>query len=101
MKGANYVIVNDKPGLIVIRDVGPWDHYGTVTNAAEGVVAELYRRGVLPAGKVLLYYDSENCLDQLRHDGQGRFTGYAPAPKELVPERQVGPRQVEHSEGAE
>lgn len=98
MKGANYVIVSDNKACIVIQDVGPWDHYGTVTNAAEGVVVELYKRGVLSTkGKMLLYYDSSGELDQLLHDGLGKFTGFAPAPndaRKLM--KQVGPKQIEN-----
>lgn len=84
MKGANYVIIGDIPELIVIRDLGPWDRYATVTNAAELVVAELFRRNVLPKGKILLYYDSENELSQLSHDGNGVFTSIAPVSPETV-----------------
>ena len=89
MKGANYVIVADTAAHLVIQDVGPWDHYGTVTNAAEGVVAELYGRGVLREGKLLLYYDSDGNLDQLKH-AAGRFTGFAPAPPNVRVPKPVG-----------
>jgi len=98
VKGENYVIVADSKEKIVIRDIGPWDRYATVTNAAEGVVEELFRRGVLPQGKLLLYYDSSGDLDQLLHDGAGVFTGFAPAPPAAGVEKQVGPKQIE--EGA-
>ena len=100
MKGANYVIVSDNKACIVIRDVGPWEHYGTVTNAAEGVVAELFNRGVLGTGKMLLYYDSSNELDQLLHNGLGKFMGFAPAPDDVKKAvKQVGPRQIVNKEG--
>ncbi len=97
MKGANYLIVDDRRDWMIIRDVGPWDHYATVTNAAEGVVAELHARGVLPVGKMLLYYDSEYSLDQLLHNGLGGFMGFAPAPADAVEHlKKVDPRQIAH-----
>jgi len=77
-RSANYNVVAEKPDEIIIRDVGPWERHPTVTNDAEGVVADLHREGRLPAGRRLLYYDSWGELDQLLHDGQGRFTGFAP-----------------------
>jgi hypothetical protein len=60
MRRANYAIVRDThPDLIVIRDIGPWDAYQTVTNAADLVVAELQAARQLRDGRKLFYYDSE------------------------------------------
>lgn len=93
MKGANYAIVNDTDEVIVLRDLGPWDRYMTITNAAELVVAELHARNVLKPDKKILYYDSENEMDQLLHDGMGHFRGFAPGPTQ--PMKRVGPRMIE------
>lgn len=64
---------------LVIRDVGPWDKFMSVTNGAEEVVEELYASGHLYDGRRLLYYDSENQLDEIRHKN-GKFTGFAAGP---------------------
>lgn len=76
MNGANYVIVEDEPNEpLVIRDVGPWEIYATVTNDAERVVAQLVRSGRLPYGRRLLYFDSDGDLDELKvRDGE--FSGF-------------------------
>jgi hypothetical protein len=61
---------------LVIRDVGPWDKYRTVTYDAEFVVEDLVRRGYLPAvghqGRRLLYFDSNGRLDEIVVE-DGRF----------------------------
>ena len=78
---ANYQVVKDRPGEpLYIKDVGPWDMYLTVTNAAEEVVAELHQQGRLPDGRQLFYYDSEGIMDELVHRN-GVFTGFAPGPR--------------------
>lgn len=78
---ATYEIVENRHstgGPLTIRDVGPWDKYPTVTNAAEETVAELLASGILQPSQRLLYYDSENELDELLVK-DGRFAGFAPA----------------------
>ncbi len=79
MNQANYDIVHEEstPELLVIRDLGPWDHYMTVTNAAESVVNTLWLLGHLAAGRRLYYYDSLGSLDELVHK-DGVFKGFLP-----------------------
>lgn len=75
---ANYQIVSDQQGEpLLIRDVGPWDRFGTVTNAAEEVVAELVAAGRLTPGRRLFYYDSNETIDEIVVLG-GRFVGFKP-----------------------
>ena len=77
----NYDIVhNNEDEPLVIQDIGPWNQYMSVTNGAEVVVKELLDRGLLPNNRKLLYYDSENQLDELLHDGP-TFIGFAPGPR--------------------
>lgn len=80
---ANYRIVSAEENRVVIRDIGPWDKFMTVTNAADGVVAELFAEGYLANAntgvpKRLFYYDSEGQFDELLHEG-GVFRGFKPA----------------------
>ncbi len=74
---ANYEIVERTPEKLVIYDVGPWNEYLTVTNAAEDVVDELIKSGTLKPDQRLFYYDSEGECDEILHKN-GRFTGFAP-----------------------
>ena len=83
-RNANYSIVVAGPDQIVIRDVGPWDKYLTVTNDAENVVRELAVQGLLPAGRRLFYYDSGGRLDELLVK-DGTFVGFAPGPGRTRP----------------
>jgi len=80
MKRANYEVVEDfAPEPLIIRDLGPWDRYLTVTNAAETVVDELYSCGALKDGRTLLYIDSNGDMDELVHS-EGVFVRFAPGP---------------------
>jgi hypothetical protein len=70
----NYVVVEDTPEVLCIRDVGPWDRHQTITNGAEEVVAELASR---LGSRRLEYYDSEGIRDQLLVK-DGKFAGFVP-----------------------
>lgn len=63
--------------MLVIRDLGPWDYFKTITNAAEEVVAELTKYGALTDDRRLVYYDSEGEKSELLHRN-GDFIGFAP-----------------------
>lgn len=81
-KMPNFVIESDSHERIVIRDVGPWDEFPSVTNGAEAVIEKLVREGRLPTdlpGKRVLYYDSEGVLDELVVE-KGRFARFAFGP---------------------
>lgn len=69
----SYEIIEDTEDYILIKDLGPWDQYMTITNAAEEVVAEL---APTLAGRRLEYIDSEGRRDQLLVRN-GRFVGFA------------------------
>lgn len=75
MNGAQYRVEEQSDEKLVIRDVGR--ECISVTNDAESVVRDLHRNGILE-GRRLFYYDSEGQLDELKHDGNGTFQGYAP-----------------------
>jgi len=73
-----FVIVRNTPKMdkpIVIRDVGPWDAYPTVTNKIEAVIEKLRSRGLLPADRRLFYYDSEGMLTEAVMEA-GAFVTY-------------------------
>ena len=78
MRRANYAIVSNTPEVLTLGDLGPWDQYLTITNAAEDVVEELSKSRTLKEDQRLLYYDSENELTELKHK-DGKFVGFAPA----------------------
>ncbi|MCC7475831.1 MAG: hypothetical protein IT425_10575 [Pirellulales bacterium] len=82
---------NTTTDAIVLRDL---DGPRSITNDAEAVVAELYGRGLLGSPRLIgshhrrvLYYDTQGNLDELKHDGRGRFTGFAPGPLRRQPVR--------------
>lgn len=81
-----YIILEDdflQERPLVIKDLGPWDRHLTVTNGAESVVEDLVRSGYLPSGRRLLYYDSDNQLDELLVK-EGKFAGFPPGPRKEV-----------------
>jgi hypothetical protein len=79
MSKARYEIVIEEttPSALVIRDLGPWDRFHTVTNDVEQVLAELFAAGYLPSTRRLFYYDSEGRKDEILFDQRGRFMGFA------------------------
>jgi hypothetical protein len=72
---AQFEIVRSTDVELVIRDVGPWDKYLTITNDAEGVVARVAQ---VLAGRRLFYIDSYGDRDELLVR-DGKFAGFAPA----------------------
>jgi len=70
----NYAIVEETENYILIKDLGPWDKYLTITNAPELVVNDLADK---LGSRRLEYYDSEGCRDQILVRN-GRFAGFAP-----------------------
>jgi len=76
---ANYEVINENKDSVIIKDIGPWDKYQTITNNAEGVVEELSynnNRLLSPLGNRHIYYiDSSGVTDELLHRN-GRFVGF-------------------------
>lgn len=69
----NYRIISVTSEIVTIEDLGPWDQYMTVTNGAEFVISELTP---LLGTRRLLYVDSEGNMDELLHNGEGKFEGF-------------------------
>lgn len=61
------------PDRLVLRDLGPWDKYRTVTNGIELVLQELKFAAVLPPGRRLFYYDSDGDFTEVLLDEDGKF----------------------------
>ena len=78
MRPPRFVVIEDTMTCLVIQDLGPWDRYPSVTNAAEWVVEMLAPR---LRGRRLEYIDSVGNRDQLMVE-DGQFAGFAPAGKE-------------------
>ena len=70
---ANYAVVDDSDDILVIKDIGPWSNYPTVTNDAEAVVEELSPR---LNGRRLYYFDSDKEIGEL-FIKDGIFNGYS------------------------
>ena len=73
-KRANYVIVEETADHVLIRDVGPWDQYLSVTNGAEQVVEELAAK---VGNRRLECLDTNGDRDQLLIV-KGKFAGFSP-----------------------
>ena len=79
----NYMIVEDTDEFLCIEDIGPWNIYMTVTNAAEQVVEELAEQ---LGDRRLEYIDSEGQRDELIVEN-GEFVGFKPLPQEKENEK--------------
>ena len=71
---ANYCVVEANGYFVVLKDLGPWDEYPTITNSAENVVAKMYEDGI--KDQRIIYFDSEDDLTELKHDGKGHFRAF-------------------------
>ncbi len=71
-KKPNYEVILRTKKQLILKDLGPWDTYFTITNSAESVVKELYSKGLLNTNMKLMYYDSNNQLDEIVHSN-GEF----------------------------
>jgi hypothetical protein len=76
---AKYAILRQNSKAVAIEDLSTGR---SVTNDAEAVVRELHQSGIL-AGRRLIYFDTFGQLDELKHDGKGNFTGFAPGPCDM------------------
>jgi len=77
VREVNYMIIDETDEFLLIQDIGQWNIYKTVTNAAEIVVKELATQ---LNGRRLEYIDSDGRRDQLLVK-DGAFAGFAPIPK--------------------
>jgi hypothetical protein len=84
---AKFEIVYEESTLahITIRDLCG---ARSITNDAEAVVRVLHRAGLLtceaplrPGPRGLYYYETTGQLDEILHDGKGRFLGFKPGPR--------------------
>lgn len=71
-------VVEDGPEVVLIRDVGPWDRYPTITNGAEAVVRML---APVLRGRRLEYLDSDGIRSQILVECD-KFAGFTPAGKD-------------------
>ena len=62
MKRSNYVINSEDENQIVLKDLGPWDQYLTITNDAENIIEELSAE---QKEKIIYYFDSNSVLTEL------------------------------------
>jgi hypothetical protein len=75
----NFIIEEDEDDKLVIRDIGPWNIYLTVTNGVEYVVEELTSNYNL-GNRRLLYIDSEGRTDEIIHEN-GNFISFKILPQ--------------------
>ena len=80
---ANIDIVKKTDKFLLIRDLGPWDRFQTITNDAEGVVDFLLSNGELKVGQKLIYIDSECYYGELKFDATG-FSGFSDFDSEIL-----------------
>ncbi len=80
MRRANYKIVGEDEDVILLDDMGPWDQFLSITNAAEQVVAELAPK---LRGRHLIYYDTDGELTELEYKG-AEFTGFKVASEDII-----------------
>lgn len=74
----NFVIEANYLTYLLVKDVGPWDKYKSITNDVENLVEFLYERGMLHSNKVFEYIDSEGEKCRIQHL-DGKFVSFSPS----------------------
>jgi hypothetical protein len=74
---SNFTILSITSEVIVLKDLGPWTRYQTITNDADAVVEHLHKSKYICETTQIVYQDSEGEWCELCHDGLGNFTGFA------------------------
>lgn len=64
-RSANFITIKNTDEELVIKDIGPWDTYFSVTNDIGNVVDYLVETGTLSSKQKLFYYDSDNQLSEV------------------------------------
>ena len=72
-----YVRCGRPDGIVILRDLGPWDEFKTITNAPEWTVENVCND--YPSTKMILYYDSSGKIDLIRFK-DGKFKGFSSCP---------------------
>ncbi len=75
-RSPNFDVVDENEERVLIKDLGPWDQFPTITNNAEKTVEIMVP---VLRGRRLHYLDSEGNEDQLLVK-DGKFAGFAPVP---------------------
>ena len=81
LERSRFKIVSHENDRLIIRDLGPWDRFKTITNNAECVVGYLYEREIISPSQKLFYFDSDNRLDEILIE-DGEFAGFRIAREE-------------------
>ena len=72
---SNFSILEFTDDRILLKDLGPWNRYRTITNDAENVIEHLHKTNRCGKRRVI-YKDSGEDLTELLHDGNGNFLGF-------------------------
>lgn len=80
MRDPRFQIEDIASDYILIRDIGPWDVYPTITNAAERVVEML--KPILKDREQIRYIDSCGSEDVYLRIKDGKFVGFGIVPQE-------------------
>ena len=82
-KIARWEVIHEESNsnILVIRDVGPWESFPTITNSAEEVVKYLMKAEMLYDNRRLFYYDSDGRKDEIVYEPVSGAIGFRPAPR--------------------
>lgn len=77
MISANFRVLFTSDDIVVIKDIGPWSVFATVTNSVENVVSNLAYLNVIKNTTRLFYIDSDNYPGEILLSHM-RYNGFAP-----------------------
>lgn len=73
---ADFDLVINTPDFVLIRDNANYTQTMTVTNDAENVVKFLKDKSILYRDNRLFSICTDDTVDELLHDGNGKFLGF-------------------------
>lgn len=74
---ANFRIIDKSQRCVIIKDIGPWNQFLTITNDVEWVVEKLFKDRDIFNGQRLFYIDSDGYFDEIVIE-DGKFSSFSP-----------------------
>lgn len=89
MDKPNFEVIGVETGIVLVRDLGPWDQHNTITNDPQSVIDDLVH---YLSDRRLFYVDSIGAVDEIELNTDASFRRFIFGDHSFVLERFAGTR---------